>query len=67
MTVDLYDKKKKKCGTLTFKTKFIYVKVENKRPVISSASISLWKGMSSTINMENARTEGMRANINLKL
>ena len=29
MTVDLYDKKKKKCGALTFKTKFIYVKVEN--------------------------------------
>jgi len=67
MTVDLYDKKKKKCGTLTFKTKFIYVKVEKHKPVNTTASISLWKGMASTITMENARTDGMRASINLKL
>lgn len=67
MTVDLYDKKKKKCGTLTFKTQFIYVKVEKHKPVNTTASISLWKGMASTITMENARTDGMRASINLKL
>ena len=64
-TVDLYDKKKKKCGTLTFKAKFIYVKVA--KPVNLTASTSLWKGMSATINLNNARTEGMRATINLKL
>lgn len=48
--VDLYDKKKKKCGTLTFRTKFVFVKV--KEAAKTSASISLWKGMSATVGFE---------------
>ena len=73
MTVDLYDKKKKKSGTLTFKTKFVFVelkmKLQTKRVVIShpNAASSLWKGISASMNMNNAITDGMKTMIKLKM
>jgi len=66
MTVDLYDKKKKKAGTLTFKTKFVYVELKMKAPLQKlnpNSTNLLWKGMSASINLENALTKGMKANI----
>lgn len=64
-TVDLYDKKKKKAGTLTFKTKFVFVEIKMKitQTLNPNSTMSLWKGLSASMNLENALTDGMRATI----
>lgn len=73
-TLELYDHKNAKAGTLKFETQFIFVplpppKAEPLSPAIATARhvISLWKGNSSQhFKADAAMTEGLKATVTLK-